>query len=189
MEVIVPENISDITLQQFQQYNKLIKNEGLEANELNKRLLSIFTNLKHKQIDKIKVTDYDSLLSDINTALNKDAEFKSTFTLDGIEFGFITNFDDITSKEWFDLNLYKADDISNYHKLMAIIFRPIISKDNFGNYKLETYNGTAKYSDKMKYTPMNIVNGALVFFSSLANELSNHIKKSITVQQKKETAH
>ena len=72
---------------------------------------------------------------------------------------------------------------------MAIIFRPIISKDNFGNYKLETYNGTAKYSDKMKYTPMNIVNGALVFFSSLANELSNHIKKSITVQQKKETAH
>ena len=186
MEVIIPENIAEITLEQYQKFTLLNNREDLSEQEYNKRVISIFTNIKYNQADKIPLKDFEFLIIKILEAINKDVEFSNTFFIDDIEFGFIPNLDDITAKEFFDLNLYPLDKIENYHKLIAILFRPITKRDSFGNYKIESYNGTAKYCDKMKYTPMSIVNGALVFFSSLANELINHTQRFTEAQQVKE---
>ena len=65
----------------------------------------------------------------------------------------------------------------NLHKLMAILFRPVVSKDITGNYKIAKYNGSEEYAETMKDTPLNIVNGALVFFLSLSRELKKAIQK------------
>ncbi len=188
MEVIIPENIADITLEQFQKFTILNEREIEDEHEYNKRVVSLFTNIKYNQSDRISKKDFESIILDILNALNKEVSFTNTFKMHGVDYGFIPNFDDITAKEFFDLNLYKIDDINNYHKLMAILFRPIIKKDSFNNYTIEAYNGTDKHSDKMKYTPMHIVNGCLVFFSSLAKELSNHTLKYTAVQQARELA-
>ena len=59
---------------------------------------------------------------------------------------------------------------------MAILFRPV-TKDSLGNYEIEVYNGTSRYADIMKKTPMNIVNGVMVFFYHLSKELEIHILK------------
>jgi len=188
MEVIIPENISDITLEQFQKFTILNDREIEDEHEYNKRVVSIFTNIKYNQSDRISKKDFESIILDILNALNKEVSFSNTFKIGDVEYGFIPNFDDITAKEFFDLNLYRIDDIKNYHKLMAILYRPITKKDAFNNYSIEPYNGTDKHSDKMKYAPMNIVNGCLVFFSSLASELSNHTLKYTAVQQARELA-
>ena len=188
MEVIIPENIADITLEQFQKFTILNEREIEDEHEYNKRVVSLFTNIKYNQSDRISKKDFESIILDILNALNKEVSFTNTFKMHGVDYGFIPNFDDITAKEFFDLNLYKIDDIKNYHKLMAILFRPITKKDSFNNYSIEAYNGTDKHSDKMKHTPMNIVNGCLVFFSSLANELSNHTLKYTVAQQARELA-
>lgn len=188
MEVIIPENIADITLEQFQKFTILNEREIEDEHEYNKRVVSLFTNIKYNQSDRISKKDFESIILDILNALNKEVSFTNTFKMHGVDYGFIPNFDDITAKEFFDLNLYKIDDINNYHKLMAILFRPITKKDSFNNYSIEAYNGTDKHSDKMKYTPMHIVNGCLVFFSSLANELSNHTLKYTVAQQVRELA-
>lgn len=188
MEVIIPENIADITLEQFQKFTILNEREIEDEHEYNKRVVSLFTNIKYNQSDRISKKDFESIILDILNALNKEVSFTNTFKMHGVDYGFIPNFDDITAKEFFDLNLYKIDDINNYHKLMAILFRPITKKDSFNNYTIESYNGTDKHSDKMKYTPMHIVNGCLVFFSSLANELSNHTLRYTVAQQARELA-
>ena len=185
MEVIVPENIQDITLEQYQKFNRLNKKENVSEYEYSKQLVSIFTNVKYNDCDKIKRSDFKGLTEDILSAMNQEAKFMNRFAMDGKEFGFIPNFDDITFSEWVDLNNYKHDDVENYHKLVSILFRPIINNDKLGNYSIESYSGTAKYSELMKHTPMNIVNGCLVFFSSLANELLSHSQRSTTVQQVK----
>lgn len=186
MKILLPENIQDITLEVFQKYSKIIERTDLDDYQFNKRKVSIFTGIKYKDLDNISNVDFEDIIKQIDIALNIDAPFVDRFVLNDIEFGFIPNFDKIATKEFVDLSLYPVDDVTTYHKLIAILFRPIKNKDALGNYKIKSYNGTSKYSELMKQAPMNIVNGALIFFYSLAKELQASTKKSILVALKKE---
>ena len=82
----------------------------------------------------------------------------------------------MTVDELGDLREYQ-DKQEQLHKVIAILFRPVSGKDMLGNYIIEPYNGTAKYSELMKQTPMNIVNGALGFFLNLHNDLEQAIQR------------
>jgi hypothetical protein len=185
MRITLPENISDITLLQFQKYNKLIGRDDLDEYNFNKRKIEIFTELNRGQIDNIKTTDYKEIIEQIDKALNQDVKFKDRFKLKGIEFGFIPNLDEITGGEYVDLREYGTE-VDTLHNLMAILFRPIKDSDVFNNYTLYSYNGTKEYAELMKEVPLSIVNGALVFFSSLANELVNYTQKYMKAEQVKE---
>lgn len=175
MKVILPENISEITLEQYQRYVKLCKREDLDIVDFNKRKIEIFAKIPFRKIN-LKVRDYEFILNQIETALNTEAKFVNRFKLNNIEFGFIPNFDNVTLNELIDVEAYQDDD-ENLHKLMAILFRPVVGKDLFKNYIIEDYNGTDKYSELMKQMPMNIVNGALGFFLNLSNDLEKAIQR------------
>lgn len=185
MKIVLPENISEITLEQFQKYSVLLERKDLDDFQLKKRKVSIFTGIKYKDLDNINQSDFDEILEQIDISLNVDAEFKDRFEMNGIEFGFIPNFDKMTTKEFVDLSLYPVSEIETYHKLMAILFRPVKNKDPFGSYKIKNYNGTENYAETMKQTPMNIVNGALVFFCNLASELQKSTERYIHQELKK----
>ena len=181
MKIILPEHIGEITLDQFQRYHKLSQRTDLNELDFNKRKIEIFVNIPFQQIANIKQTDYDYILNNIDTSLNIEHPFVNRFKLNNIEFGFIPNMDDMTVAELGDLREYQ-DKESELHRLMAILFRPISGKDLLNNYIIEPYNGTAKYSELMKQTPMNIVSGALGFFLNLSNELELAIQKSMEVE-------
>lgn len=188
MKITIPENISEITLHQFQRYDALVKRE-LDAVEFTKRKINIFTGIKYNELDRVSNIDFNEVSLLIDKALNEDAEFCDMFELNGIKFGFIPNFDKIQFKEFIDLSLYPLEDVNNLNKVMAILFRPVINKDSLGNYKIEDYNGTEKYSELMKFSPMNVVNGMLVFFCNLTKELQNSIQKSSSQEQERELVH
>ena len=188
LKLTIPEDISDITLTQYQRDEKLkarLKDEDLTVREYNKRKLDLFAGVPYHRVDEISQKDLEDILNLIDSSLEQDCEFVKRFFIDGVEFGFIPNFDEINSAEWFDLNKHEGD-VDTLHNLMAVLFRPITSKDKSGNYEIETYNGTNKYSEVMKHTPMNIVNGALVFFFNLSSELESHILKYTKEVQEKE---
>ncbi len=184
MKLKLPENIEDITLDQYQKYTVLVGREDLDEISFNKRLISIFTDLKFRDIEKVAYKDYELIVAQITLALTQEAEFKSTFKINGVEFGFIPNLNDISTGEYVDLSTHGTT-IENMHKVMAVLFRPIKSKDFFGNYEIEPYTGTKQYAELMKYTPLSIVNGALVFFYNLSKELRIATQKyTIAVQAK-----
>ncbi len=185
MKIILPESLNDITLGQFQKYNALIKREDLDMYNFNKRMIEIFTGVKANEVDNIKQTDLEDILNSIGIALNQTTEFKPTFKINDVEFGFIPNLDDITGGEFSDLSLYGMD-VESLNNVMAVLFRPIAKKDSFGNYSIIPYQGTKLYADVMKYMPMSIVNGALVFFSSLANELLIYTQRFTKAEQARE---
>lgn len=176
MKIILPESINDITLFQFQQYDELLKREDLDEYNFNKRKIQIFTGIERNRIDLVSSVDYKMILSQIDLALNQTVEFKPTFFIKDVEFGFIPNFDKITQGEFIDISTHGSS-VESMHKLMAVLFRPIKNKDVLGNYEIIKYKGTKQYSDIMKHMPLSIVNGSLVFFSSLANELINYTQK------------
>ena len=185
MKVLIPENISDITLKQFQDFVALDKVEGITNREVGIEKLKIFLGFTDEQIEAISITDFNQLSKLIDEALNKPSEFQQRFEMDGIEFGFHPNLDRMTTAEYVDLMNYNSDP-ETLHKLMAILFRPITNKDAFGNYSIAEYNGTKKYSDLMKEIPLNICDGALFFFINLSIELQNFIQKSMEEEQKRE---
>jgi hypothetical protein len=185
MKVTLPENIADISLDQYQKYYKLTQRDDLDDYNFNKRKIEIFTGISFRDVDSIKQVDYEDILKHIDKALNQDAEFINRFKIGSVEFGFIPNFDKLSTAEFADLSKHGIE-VENLHKVMAVLFRPITEKDFLGNYKIATYDGTSEFSDIMKQTPMNVVNGALVFFCSLANELKNYIQKSTPAEQERE---
>lgn len=178
MKITLPENISEITLGQYQKLDKLAERDDLPIDQLTKRKIEIFTGLSRKEIDNIRQSDYAEISEQIDKALSTDCEFVNRFEIGGKEFGFIPNFDNITTGEYVDLCEYSADS-EKTHNLMAVMFRPITKKDSFGNYLIENYQGSERYASEMKDMPMSIVKGALFFFASLSIELENYIQKSM----------
>ena len=176
IEIQLPEDISDITLEQSQKYLAIIKREDLSTIDKTRRIIILFTGLKRRDIDLVNIDDYDSIVTQINVALDLDVAFEHRFTLNGVEYGFVPKLDEITAGEYIDLASLGTS-ATNLHKVMAILFRPVILSDAFGNYEIETYTANSEYADIMKQAPMNIVNGMLVFFCLLSSELQLHTLK------------
>jgi len=199
IKVTIPEDISDITLGQYQEFevlNDKLKAEEINERKYNKEKISLFSGIPYNRMNQVSYKDFAGLLKDIDKALEQECKFVNRFTLDNIEFGFIPNFDKIASKEFFDLQAYskekeqdKGIPIDTLNKLIAVLFRPVKRKDKFNNYTIKNYNGTDKYGELMKQTPMHVVKGALVFFLNLSTELRNHITKCTVEAQVKEQKH
>jgi len=56
------------------------------------------------------------------------------------------------------------------NKAMAVMYRPI-TKSKKDKYEIEEYQGSITYSEVMKYAPLSIVLGSMVFFYRLREEL------------------
>ena len=185
MKVTIPENINDINLVQYQRYVELVNRDDLKEHDRNIRKIQIFTGLKPEQIKQISSNDYAEIISMIDLALEKDYQFTPTFFIQDVEFGFVPNLDKITAGEYIDICKYEGD-VQTFHNLMAVLFRPILKKDVLDNYSIISYQGTEQYAEVMKLMPLSAVTGALVFFSSLSNELLNYTERFLEEEQARE---
>jgi hypothetical protein len=176
LKITLPEDISDITLEQSQKYLSIIKREDISEFDKTKRIVTLFTGLKRREVELIDVGDYDVIVRQINKALDLDVSFENRFSINGVEYGFIPKLDDITAGEYIDLSSYGTSP-ETLHKVMSILFRPVILSDAFGNYEIESYTANSEYADVMRQAPMNVVNGMLVFFCLLSSELQIHTLK------------
>lgn len=183
MKIVLPENISEITLRQFLKYEDLLSRD-LDIYNFNKRKIEIFTTIPFKDIDNVKGVDAERILNQIDTALNTEVEFKNTFTMHEIEFGFIPNLDKMTIGEYAGLAANGVDK-NTLHYLMAILFRPVVKRIG-EKYEIVSFNGSDEYAEMMKDMPLNVVNGALVFFYNLANELQEATQKYLSEELQKE---
>ena len=176
----IPSNLDDITVGQHQDIQLLLENEDLKGVDLDNEILKIVLN--YDSIDGITVKDRNQLIKDIDIALKKEGTFKKRFTLNGIEFGLIPNFDKLSNGEYTDLIKYSNSD-EDLHRLLAVCYRPIKKSDAFGNYNVVTYKGTSEHANTMKLLPMGIANGVVGFFLSGYNDLKRHILMCTEAEQ------
>lgn len=167
-EINVPTSLNEITLEQYQTFMRI--NDANDSEEfIAQKMVSIFCKIKLSQVLYIRASDVASIVASFTKLLQSDKKLITRFELGGKEFGFIPNLEDMSFGEYIDLetNLGEWDSM---HKAMAVMFRPIIQTKE-GKYDIESYNGTANYSDVMKYAPLDVVLGAMVFFCHLSDEL------------------
>jgi hypothetical protein len=176
VDINVPESLNEITLYQYQKFEKLIQNN--EASHfVNQKTIEIFCDIELKDVARIKVADTDSLLVHLNTLLQTKPKLTRTFKLGIYEFGFIPKIEDITSGEFIDLETYLGD-TETLHKAMAVLFRPIKNKVK-DLYIIEDYEAADKYSEVLKYMPLDIALGSMLFFWTLLNDCGNALSHFI----------
>lgn len=168
LEIIVPDDLNEITLKQYQKFAKVSQIEGNDESFIMQKMVEIFCGINLKNVLKIKFSSIQNVVSILTSAFEKQYDLKRTFVMDGVEYGFIPDLDEISLGEYIDLDK-NFNDWDNMHKTMSILYRPIKIKKG-SRYQIEEYNGTDE-AVKMKEMPLDVVFGALVFFYNLEREL------------------
>ena len=189
----VPSNMEDITLEQYQKYLKITKDLDKEDKDVEQfigtKMLEIFCEASYEEIRRLPAGIYEYAIDQIIRCLNESTPLEKTFFMRGtddveIEFGMIPNLHNMTSGEYIDLDSLIGD-FDNMHKAMAVLYRPVIKKHK-ELYDIEPYSTYEKYEDIMKYTPLNVSLGAMVFFYRLGMKLSKLTLNSSLSQLSKE---
>jgi hypothetical protein len=177
--IITPKSWADVNIAQYLNYYRSVKPYHDTDDYKDKAILHGIFNftdieeeeyltLPEKNITAIKIKITKLLQTADSTVLAK------TFTIDGVKYGFIPSFDEMSYGEYLDLVTYFADIWPNITTIMAILYRPIITESG-KTYTIEPYSGTKE--DKIELfknkVTMDIVFSAISFFLGLQNDLAN----------------
>ena len=138
--------------------------------------IQAITGLKRDDIRKIDVTQIEKIVTAYANGLKNDEKvFKQFIEIDGIKFGFHPNLKSMTFGEWLDLSELSKNFPHQLPELMCILYRPVTAEIN-QQYKIEDYDSDVhlKYAPQMRKLNLANVNAALLFFSTLRNDLVNN---------------
>lgn len=168
MKLQIPTNINDITVGEYLKFIEVNKEDADEEFLIHKTI-SIFCDIPMKDVLTIDAKQAQDIALEIYAVLNQKAEFVDKFELNGIQYGFIPNLEDLSLGEYIDLETYLKDQ-KNLHKVAAVMYRPII-KQYSDLYDIENYSASLKSQNDMKDAPIGIISQAVVFFYNIVNEL------------------
>jgi len=135
--------------------------------------IQAITGLKRDDIRKIDMATIEKIVSAYANGLKNDEKvFKQFIDIDGIKFGFHPNLKSMTFGEWLDLSELSKNFPHQLPELMCILYRPVTAEIN-QQYKIEEYDSDVhlKYAPQMRKLNLANVNAALLFFSTLRNDL------------------
>ena len=168
LELTIPTKVSEIPLKHYQDFQKVA--QGSNDDEfIAQKMIEIFCGIELKEVVKIKLTDVNNMVDHFAKLFQEKHELKTIFKIKDIEFGFIPNLEEISFGEYIDLENH-LQDVQNFHKAMAVMYRPITRKVK-DKYEIEEYNGTATWAELMRFTPLDVALGAMLFFYHLGSEL------------------
>jgi hypothetical protein len=174
LAITIPTDLSEIKLSQYIKFMNIAE-QNEESDFLHHKMIEIFCNVELKYVSQFKRKQIVEIVTTINKLFEKIPPFKNRFSLNGTEYGFIPNLDDISQGEYMDLDNYITD-WKDLHRSMAVMYRPIITKLK-DKYTIESYEGTNFYAEKMLDAPLDVVLASRVFFYHLGNEL---LKSTLT---------
>tara|TARA_R110000824_G_scaffold23996_6_gene84873 strand:- start:2250 stop:2891 length:642 start_codon:yes stop_codon:yes gene_type:complete len=165
------EKWDDVTLEKW---GELLDKKGSTKSGEAAVTLKALSDIPERIIMELSLKDVAALLSKVAKLQSKaDGRLTKTLKLEGTEYGFHPNLDELTLGEYADIEtLIKRNLQKNLPELMAILYRPVVEKEN-GSYSIEPYDPSkiglrSKVFNKMSGQQ---VNNALVFFWSFAKEL------------------
>lgn len=182
MKIQVPQDINDITVGEYIKFNEINKDDTDEEFLIHKTI-NIFCGMDMKDILNMDYEDAEIVASDIFTALSMTAKFSDKFTLNGVEYGFLTSLEGLTLGEYIDLETYLKDQ-KDLHKAAAVMYRPIVKRYK-DLYEIEPYSSNLKNQELMKGAPIGVISQAVVFFYNIANELLKDSPNYLEDQQEK----
>ena len=181
-QITIPDNLNELSIGQYQKF--LTVTDGLEGEFLNQRTVEVFTQTPFNRVLTMSHKDVKDIANSMIDLLSGQVEFQHRFKIKDVEFGFMPDMENMTSAEFADLSRYIGD-WQTMHRAMAVMFRPIVEQRKDA-YEIAEYNGTKDFGDLMKFAPLGIAMGAMVFFYNLVNDLLNFTQLYILEEAAKE---
>lgn len=187
LKIRVPASANDITLMEYQEYLRgfdAVKDDNIA---FEKHVLSSFCDLDVRVIDELTGNQITEIVTHLLPIISRtEWPLIREFTLNGTDFGFIPDLEESTYGEWVNID-ENITNVDNFHKLMAIVFRPVTEslydkKLKANRYQIVDYKSTKQYSEAMKLIPLDVALGGLHFFECLGIELLRAIPSYLETQ-------
>lgn len=180
--------IKSISIRKFIEISDKIKDETTLQERM--EVIQIVSECSMDEIRLIPIDILNNIWEDFvkNCFDLGDGSVDNIITIDGKSYG-LTNVKKLTVGEMADIDVLKNHPILNYnlHKIMAILYRPLISKLPFkiDDYTSEGYEERAElFADKM---PVKVALNTAVFFLNILGNLNGPIKDSLETTTKTPT--
>ena len=174
VDIIIPEGLFDITLEQYQKFLQVNSEDELF---LAQKCVEIFCNVPLIIVSKMSYKDVKNYATRIMSFFEDKPQLRKIHTMGDVEYGFIPNLEEISLGEYVDID-ESINDWEKMHTTMAVLYRPIKSRRK-DKYNIEEYEGTSDTEHRMKGLTMDVVLGALFFFYHLGIELSIALTPSL----------
>ena len=162
---------SDVTLEKWL---KLIEYSSKSKTKEARETIAALSDIPKKLIDELSLRDVAVMMGKISELQQEqDSSLKKIIEVDGKEYGFHPDLDDITLGEYADLETILKNDVEkNLPEAMAILYRPVTEKGENGVYTIAAYDGNIRIrAEQMKKMSAEQVQSALVFFYHLGKGL------------------
>ena len=177
------ESWADITIGQYQEM-MLIETE----NDITRFIqqISIALDIDSEEIRKLSLSEFKKLQDNMSfLSVKVEADLSPIIEIDGKKYGLIPDMGTVDAGTFIDAEQFKEDTILNLHNLVALIYRPVIKQDG-DEYEIERHKaeGFERRANLFKEkVSIETVMGAVVFFSSVATELSINLLTYLADQQ------
>ena len=169
-------------------YQKLIKDQEKYFNQPIE-MIALFTNLPINKLKNLSPKTIEMINNFVSTKVSvpKMDELVLTFIHNGVEYGLETDFGSMAWGAWVDLEVYSSENITdNIHKIMSILYRPIVSKKNPKKYTIEPYDSdtVGERAKEFLTLPINFWLQVSDFFLGVVNLYITNIKASLELKNK-----
>lgn len=146
----------------------------------------VVTGLTKEQLREKSMDDIAPLISHFIEECQgyNENKLQKYIKMGGKTMGFHPNLEAMSFGEYLDLNqLVSSDFTNNLPKIMSILYRPVVS-EFMHNYEIEKYDSAVhiKNADLFRDVDMSYVNGAMVFFCLLREDLLSSSLKLLDKQ-------
>jgi hypothetical protein len=180
----IPTSLNEITLGQYQEFSKLDNDTEIKPVDVQLKMIEIFCNVSDLVVRNMKATDITEICNILNNMFDTEHQLVNRFKLNGVDYGFIPELDDMTFGEYVDLDTFIGDN-DNLHRAANVLFRPIEFKRG-DRYTIKDYDSDT--SEVAKDFPLDVVLGAIVFFYRLGKDLSVAMMNSLDKKNEKDLA-
>ena len=179
-EFKLPTSWDEVSVAQYSKLMLAIEKEGTTEIELMIKSLEALVGIDGGILSKVPIKMLREAYKQLGelTSNMPSNELSRVVEIDGIEYGIIPDFNELTLGEFVDLDNYLQDNYNNLNKIFAVLYRPVIERDG-NNYNIEPYS-LKNISDRRELfnnrLSIDTVYGALVFFCSIG---SKHIESTL----------
>ena len=179
-EFKLPTSWDEVSVAQYSKLMLAIEKEGTTEIELMIKSLEALVGIDGGILTKVPIKMLREAYKQLGelTSNMPSNELSRVVEIDGIEYGIIPDFNELTLGEFVDLDNYLQDNYNNLNKIFAVLYRPVIERDG-NSYNIEPYS-LKNISDRRELfnnrLSIDTVYGALVFFCSIG---SKHIESTL----------
>ena len=179
-EFKLPTSWDEVSVAQYSKLMLAIEKEGTTEIELMIKSLEALVGIDGGILSRVPIKMLREAYKQLGelTSNMPSNELSRVVEIDGIEYGIIPDFNELTLGEFVDLDNYLQDNYNNLNKIFAVLYRPVIERDG-NSYNIEPYS-LKNISDRRELfnnrLSIDTVYGALVFFCSIG---SKHIESTL----------